>query len=294
MEERITNIIIGILMIAVIANSSISLGLYNQIQGYQVSFNIEELEDQIESLLIQLDDLETGVAYLNESMIEEIQTIKANLTELQQTLDSLNLDEITQQLDEITQQLDLIAQQLEEIQIRIDQIMESTGMRDLSMMDYNLTGTFSNWYVSPCYVVNGTEDGIYLGWSHDITTPIVKGLWKWFLLGLNTPEYDIDPSVIQGNYTIIVLIWSPYRNISTSWNSVDALAVLEDWYDSGEWYNINDTMSVRGVGDVIEMTYSYELNITPPNRSGPFTLLRLNENFPEGEYRIMMALKEVT
>jgi uncharacterized membrane protein len=274
---------VAILLIAVVANGAVSVGLYNQVQGYQVATQIDAFESQIEDLILQLNELQTGLVFLNESMIEEIQYIRANLTELQQTLTDLVLIDLVD-----------IATQLAELQARLDEISASTGLRDFSMMDYNLTGTFTNWVISPIYVVNGTQDDIYLKWTHDVTTPVVKGLWKWFLHPLDTPDNDIDPSVIQGNYTIVILIWSPFRNISTSWNAVDALVVLDDWYDPDGWHNVNDTMSVQGVGDVIEITYSYELNITPPNRGGPFTLFRLNEDFPEGEYRIMMALKEVS
>ncbi|MFW9965212.1 MAG: hypothetical protein ACFFCX_16690, partial [Candidatus Sifarchaeia archaeon] len=243
MNEKTTNVLVAILLIAVVANGAVSVGLYNQVQDNLVATQIDAFESQIEDLILQLDELQTSLVFLNGSMIQEIQEIRENLTELQQTLSGLDLGDVETQLAEI--------------QARIDQISASIGARDFSMMDYNLNGTFTNWIIRSYLVVNASEfnqDGTYLGWPEDSESPFVKGLWRWLSGNIWTP--DDNSSVWQGSYTLVMLIWSPYRNISTSWNAIDAVAVHDEWYDGDNHININSTMTIQGVGDAIEMTNS--------------------------------------
>jgi hypothetical protein len=278
------DMLLGILIVVVVANGLLSANMYNQItvlQDNQMADRIQSMEVQVQELNDQLQNLQMQLFLVNDSVRQQIDElcnalleIEVNLTAIQEQIDSIDMSTFQTQLNELQAQLD-------EIQERLDELATSLGSRDFAMMNYNISGLVSGMTIDTYFVVNQT--GEHLGWPEGSRSPIMKGIWY----NLRANFWMDDVSAVYGNYTLLTLIWSPYRNASQYYNHVAALAVHE--VAPQVW--INDTMAIQGVADVIEMTYSpYKLNET--NRQ-PWVALRLEDGFPEGEYRVLIALKEV-
>jgi len=291
------DIAIVVLVVGMLANGVVAGSLFVQVDTLKnefTDFQNQAIQTQIQDLLDQLTELNQTLNTINsiledqaiqiENCSDQIDELLAHVSSLINDLELLSdeFNNIADEMSALQQQLSDLSQTVASLRIQVDNLETAVGLRDFGLMDYNIIDAYAGPSVFPLFVVDNAS--LYLGGSMPEPRIVMKERWSYIPIRF-TGMYD-DISQSYGNYTVVAVIWSAARNVSTNWDSVEALV-------SGSTAAIgyyNYTMANAPVHDVIEMVYSpFEYNSTHNIEA---IALRLSESFPTGEYRILIYLRE--